>query len=489
MGNQLTVNQPPANSGPSAISSTQPVRRSNRGKSAPEYSGRELEKPRRVRPKRAKQAQNIPSSSPVSFPRLISGAELFDSHYDRVVSDESADAASVESEDFVSPEVYPWDDEVLALIETIITNPNIAQQVLMTHKKQQDSLENDRNINTDESTDPDIFASEIKKLEYEMKAKDETELYHKIEKEMWEKDMQKCSQGSEALFQRTIMIAMIDRYRLFYRDSTTLRRRYTFSTEKLWTCPPMPSRCKDRRTPLHTQPKPDLCISFRLQELIPTEWQRSMQGATIDLACFEGTNITKDLQSAFAFLTVEAKNAYKFSDDPKARYQNLNCASLALHNMYEFLRDAGQEDVFYAKARFFSAVATSKGIAIRVHRAVATDSGRIVDDYPLSFEFNEFWSAEGEDLNRQNVVDIIERIVHGYGATLFKLLRTAAEKIAHKFDGSDIGRNEYYYRHGQTWNWGGRKSTATSQAGDSMREGSTQDHVQKKRRTRYSNYT
>ena len=232
----------------------------------------------------------------------------------------------------------------------------------------------------------------------------------------------------------------------------------------------MPTRALDRGDRLLPRPKPDLCVCFRTYELIPRSSMAEMPTATRSLITFEGNNPER----AFPFLTIEGKKSFITPDDPTALCQSLNNASQALHNMYEFFREANDEETFFEKIRFFSAAAMSKGIRVRIHRAVRIDPersdnkfNRIKPDYPLQFEYEEFSKADSNEYERQKVVDVFENIIWGYGPELFSLLHKAAKEIAEKFKndkGLQKQRSETYYRHGQEGGRSKRDSAATSQA-------------------------
>jgi hypothetical protein len=119
-----------------------------------------------------------------------------------------------------------------------------------------------------------------------------------------------------------------------------------------------------------TQPKPDLAVCFRRQALIPDYLWNKMPIATKRLACYENAGEIAETR-VFHFFTIEAKKALRSADDTVGKRQGLNNASQALHNMFEFFRDAGQqhEDIFFTNVRFFSVVASTEGLTIRIHRA------------------------------------------------------------------------------------------------------------------------
>jgi hypothetical protein len=175
---------------------------------------------------------------------------------------------------------------------------------------------------------------------------------------------------------------MIDRYRLFYGyQDTTEQSVLEFAVETAWTCVPMPTHAERRKEKFLTSPKPDLAVGFCRENLFQNcDWD-SFPKETQKIICYEGDELPND-DRAFYFLTIEAKHNFKNVDDPIALNQCLNNASQALHNMYEFFKEADRdirEDVkvkedeytkkFFERVCFFSVVAVAGAIKIRIHRA------------------------------------------------------------------------------------------------------------------------
>ncbi|RMZ87658.1 hypothetical protein DV736_g5122, partial [Chaetothyriales sp. CBS 134916] len=135
------------------------------------------------------------------------------------------------------------------------------------------------------------------------------------------------------------------------------------------------------------------------------------------LACYESIK-PPGLNRIFHFLTVEAKKEKISADDNVGRLQSLNNASQALHNMFEFFREAGHEDTF-AKVRFFSVVASTEALWIRIHRATrepedGSDQGFIMPnrkDYPLRFEYRNFAQITKAEFARPTVLNTFENIL------------------------------------------------------------------------------
>jgi hypothetical protein len=81
--------------------------------------------------------------------------------------------------------------------------------------------------------------------------------YEPTEEAKWQTDLQKC-QDSKALFQRTIMMGLIDRH--------GLDPKLHYTCEVQWTSGRMPARHPQVRI---SQPRPDLAVAFKSSALIP----------------------------------------------------------------------------------------------------------------------------------------------------------------------------------------------------------------------------
>lgn len=117
-------------------------------------------------------------------------------------------------------------------------------------------------------------------------------------------------------------------------------------------------------------PRPDLCVSFRRTEIIDPDFWTTLLPTTQGVTCYEGIrDLNNEATRAFGFFFVEAKRSWLWPDDDTALNQALKDASQALHNIYEFFREAEQIADFFARVRVFSATASEKGIIIRAHWA------------------------------------------------------------------------------------------------------------------------
>lgn len=376
----------------------------------------------------------------------------------------------------------PLDDEAVAIINAIIENPDMARptNIRPDSKEFAGGLE-DRNVFLKETATGDPQADHINSLPSE-ELSWETEKERECHDELWTLDQAKCDEASsEAVFQRTVMMNMITRHHLIYNRLATFPHVLDFSVEEPWTCYPMPTReyWKRERGYL-TQPKPDLAVCFRREALIPESLWKDMPMTTKILACYENINDNGKAR-VFHFFAIESKKATMSINDAVGKRQSLNNASQALHNMYEFCKDAGptHEREFFARVRFFSVVASTEGLIIRIHRATrepAHGSGRAGlimkdrPDYPLRFEHQEFMSITRDRFNRKQVFEAFGRILISYGAReLSVLLQSAAQALMEKLISEPLQMkrrlNPHFYRYGQTdINLRSRRQTAPSLA-------------------------
>lgn len=236
----------------------------------------------------------------------------------------------------------------------------------------------------------------------------------------WEVDMSKCKLSDEAIFQRTIMMDLISRY----QHADTL----DYTCESQWDCFRMPQRGGElaKRMPM---PKPDLAVAFKASAILST-FQQADLGDYINIMCPEVFKEDK-CDRAFHFLSIEAKGASGEIANWKAHRQNFNTATQALHNIYFFMKMAGEKEleVFYKTVRFYSVVATSTTFYVRVHRAVEVEEGRIEDDYPLGFLYEVVYNHKGEGYTKAVATQIIKNILVKYGVTVLQplLQRTMAK--------------------------------------------------------------
>ncbi len=367
--------------------------------------------------------------------------------------------------------VPPLDEETTRIIEAIIKNPARAETMVGIgpgHKEFLSGLHN-RNVLSDPSTHLDPREEEMQSISLEgfLQETQEQETSHE---ELWKSDKAKCTpDSSESLYQRTLMISLIARHLLIYQFASSKEQIFDFSVEEPWGCLPMPSRLlwalpkgQKSEAKFLTQPKPDLAVCFKREALIPNRMWKALPEPTKGLACFE--NSSSNASRVFHFLAVEAKKAMLDLDSPQALHECLNDASQALHNMFEFFRDAGpeHEEVFYNKVRFFSVVANRKGIVVRIHRAIRKPDDaspwELVmpdrPDYRLEFEFREFQRInDADEFSRKKVLEVVKKIFKYATDDLFKMINAAASKLVQNLE-KDLGlyrarREVDFYSYGQ----------------------------------------
>lgn len=381
----------------------------------------------------------------------------------------------------------PLDDATIEVLEFLsLSDPNMdADAGRVSASKQpkvfRTGLEEYRNVDT-RATEPgkDELGRKIKS--YDTTTEDESQDVTTYRNKLWTHDLEKCSdEFSEKIFQRTILMAMIDRCRLIYEsdhmpvsaDSNANTPLLDFSVESIWNCPPMPTEAAKKSEKLLTRPMPDLAIAFRRESLFTSDhsW-KVFPSATRKIMCYEGIG-GEDTYRAFHFLTIEAKRAYTGVDDKVAIYQSLNNASQALHNMYEFFREADMgidergndiengdkyRKIFFDEVRFFSVVATAGAMKIRIHRACHQDPNiiPIVEGYPLEFKFSDYTTiGGGGEFARQKVVEELAKILLGYGVKQLGVrLQEAIKEVDGKFQThrrnfeADFPRRDDFYSHG-----------------------------------------
>ena len=226
---------------------------------------------------------------------------------------------------------------------------------------------------------------------------------------LWDLDMAKCLRSNEARFQRTIMMAIVNRQEL--------DEKLEFICEALWISERFP--CKDCTPKLCKLPqaKPDTAVSFKAETLLPSDgfhadWERLKEFKSHIFP--EGCQEYQD-ERAFHFFLMEAKGKRGSLDNQKAQFQNLNTASQALYNIYYCMKRTEDLETFFKEVRVFSAVATTEGLSIRVHWPVKLHHEQCFNkEYPIGFQFGELGRLRG-DYSRAQANSIVYNILHTYG--------------------------------------------------------------------------
>ena len=391
---------------------------------------------------------------------------------------ESPDEESSLEQQMIDPEeafnrkwgyLPPLDEEAAAIIDALIENPANAMASARINPTSETFFSglDARNVGTRESKTLDQYAANFDLQPHTLgETAAEKESYERL----WTSDRAACVHGSNvALFQRTLMMDFIARHCLVYGQDATRPSHLGYSVEETWSCPPMPTLDYKMRHKFLTQPKPDLAVYFKRDELIPMDLWKNMPNATRRLVCYQKLDGSGELK-AFHFFTIEGRRSQTVTSDLTALYQSLNNASQALHNMFEFFNDAGPQHAakLFSEVRFFSAVASTEGLLVRIHRAVLLDEDRIhIPGYPLRFEFRKYARIPREKFDREPVVKLFSKILVSYGTEkLFGLLQDAAETLAEKLKNEPGERglryDPFFYSHGQGGNTPKKSRAAAS---------------------------
>lgn len=364
----------------------------------------------------------------------------------------------------------PLSESALEAIRQVLADPSMGSTAgrLVSEADQQDGLDS-RNVNWDSTPDP--FRQKVPLLQTPTSSGNWT-----IETKKWDDDLQKCrADPQEFVFQRTVMMSMVNRHRFIYGKDGFL----DFAVERPWSCLPMPTRALRESDGKHLpQPKPDIAIAFRTTALMKRGGYLYLPKPLRNVICYEG-KAKAHQKRAFHFFMIESKNTYKSILDPGSQYQILNSASQSLHNMYEFFNEAGPEHLtrFFKQVRVFTAVSTTEGIIIRVHRACLAKEFRkdprhqdssepqfpILPSYPLQFEYDIYFRGTADDFTYEKVSAVLESIMINYGTKrLLKLLQHAAKDVIEKFTAHQQHRSQHYYSHQQKPRSGKKKGKSNN---------------------------
>lgn len=429
----------------------------------------------------------------------------------------------------------PLDESAIEVLEQVL--PFFAMSAIKRslHKTKKDRAEGlmARNVRLDLCLPPDPFIQKFRHVkpvqESSIYLPDLHEKVRKYHVDEWRLDLEKAIKDElEATFQRTVMMSMLDRFRLVYNLRDGDQSVLDFAIESPWNCPFMPTRALKKEKPdlqrVLSRPKPDISIAFHLRSIIGDGLMSAIPEATKRIMMYEAQDGTRT-QRAFHFLMIEAKNADKTSTDKDGQLQSLNSASQSLHCLYEFFHEADRQevecskscctpgtfpitnnsgdqgpstassaasaggstfvDLFFKEVRVFTAVPTGRAITIRVHRACPASKppfpsheGRppfqlmILPDYPLQFEYNEVIKLNNDEFSRERLVETFKKITVDYGiGQLRPLLRKAATAIATKFYSWEEEKGRQYvlgmrhYSHGQTAPSRSRQSSRAASQG------------------------
>lgn len=367
----------------------------------------------------------------------------------------------------------PLSESALEAIRQVVADPSMGPTAgrLVSEADQQDGLDS-RNVNWDSTPDP--FRQKVPLLQTPTSSGNWTS-----ETKKWDEDLQKCrADPQEFVFQRTVMMSMVNRHRFIYGKEGVL----DFAVERPWSCLPMPTRALRESDGQHLpQPKPDIAIAFRTTALMERGSYFYLPKPLRNVICYEG-KAKAHQKRAFHFFMIESKNTYKSILDPGSQYQILNSASQSLHNMFEFFNEAGPEHLakFFRQVRVFTAVSTTEGIIIRIHRACLAKEFRkepthqdssepqfpILPSYGLQFEYDIYFKGTADDFTYEKVSAVLESIMINYGTKrLLRLLQDAAKDVIEKFTAQQQHRSQHYYSHQQKPRRGKKKGKSNNDLG------------------------
>lgn len=306
-------------------------------------------------------------------------------------------------------------------------NPKKPKALRATDRKFDGALL-EHNIDYRSTTDVDmkkireLVLSDCSSRRSQPNARDEE--MHRRDEEYWQADMSKCARSNEAMFQRTIMMTILNRHEL--------NDKLDYICEALWNSERFPCKvCKEKECKI-SRPQPDLAVAFKSTSFIPDDAftpdltrLRSLTGHMFS----EGDNVSKS-ERAFHFFALEVKGKQGKIDDSVAEFQNLNTASQALYNMYRCLKEVNDLDTFFKEVRFFSAVATTEGFSLRLHRPIRLRSIQCnKPEYPIGFKFAQVIKIRG-DYSKSKVTGIVYNILFKYGVErLYPILKKTVQTL------------------------------------------------------------
>lgn len=243
-------------------------------------------------------------------------------------------------------------------------------------------------------------------------------------------DLEHCKfPSNEAVFQRTVMMSIIDR--------SHLKTVFDFNCEGQWSLDethPLPST--NGRGDIIIGPKPDLAIFFRFGSLVGTDPFEVSRPIPPELkSCMNPDNYT---ERCFPFVFIEAKKG--FTDIQPAAFANMHSASQALFNIYTWMNKANEDESFFKDVRLFSIAINAKEIIVRVHRARAIKK---VNDVGLAFSYDDLYSEEKVRYSRDEVCTLLHNILIEYGEKkLLGILQNTVKKVLNTHEQSLKRKND-----------------------------------------------
>ena len=246
------------------------------------------------------------------------------------------------------------------------------------------------------------------------------------EQEYWRKDMVKCIEENESVFQRTIMMELFQRH--------LLKDKLDYTSESVWGCPQPPTESATISNWITGMPKPDVMIAFQRREVTTSD--QSKCRAMKSLKGCISPEASKKNQRAFPFFFIEAKRDSGKETETAVLHQCLNVASQALHNIWTLMQKAKRHKDVMEEVRVFTVAAHSKGVLFRMHRVkqLPNESALVEPAYPWAFEYVVLKELEGK-YDKMTVCRMVRNILFHYGVEiLLPKLKKAVEDIVAQAD-------------------------------------------------------
>lgn len=226
------------------------------------------------------------------------------------------------------------------------------------------------------------------------------------DEDKWRADLGKCKLSCEALFQRTIMMDALDRH------SLGGALEYSCEADAKWASPRPPSGNPlgpDKPDVICSYPCSDLLVGFPLRRLIePVE--RKFLGSLEGHMCPQHDNTSKHA-CAFPFLAFEVKGAAGDIADSRATRQALNTASLALFNIWKFVKGEDEEELFFTRLKIFTVTANALRFVVRAHYPRFTARRQFNREDPISYNFDIVCELSGDTYTRSRVLSVVKNIL------------------------------------------------------------------------------
>lgn len=198
----------------------------------------------------------------------------------------------------------PLDESAIDVLEQVLPlSTMVAIKRKLTKTKLDRSMGlRDRNVQLDECLPSDPFLQKFHDMkpvqEPSISLPDLPEKVKKYHSDEWRLDMEKAIKDElEATFQRTVMMSMLDRFRLMYNLRDGNQSILDFAVESPWNCPFMPTRALKKEKPgrkhMLSRPKPDISVAFHLRSIIVDGLMTAIPEATRRIMIYEGQDGTR----------------------------------------------------------------------------------------------------------------------------------------------------------------------------------------------------